>query len=395
MKVVKKINNHELDILDFVLKIWEHKLKIFLITSLTVIVLFYAENKKTISINAITELKPISSIEDSKYSAFRNYLDFINMRKFDDGIMKKKIDFEGLSRINKAGFLNRFVETLKDKEILIDGITKFKLVKRENYTNEDAYKIAVEKLASKINLYSIERENEEKVYKIRFKVKNQNIWRRFLKFIDEETNKKIKNDYTYLKNSYIMNEKNFLKFAEEDIKNEVDYNKKNKNLINNKKLSFLKEQANIARALDIKSNSNFVMPYNHYDNNFYFDLSYQQQNDNNYYLRGYLMIEKQIELIEARNKDSYNEKVLLGKFEEQRSIRLRDIERLDMLFKETPLNSNNFKAAIIDINSTNYQSNQKKPLKTILTALLIGLLISFLYVISIETIGNRLKVSIK
>ena len=57
--------------------------------------------------------------------------------------------------------------------------------------------------------------------------------------------------------------------------------------------------------------------------------------------------------------------------------------------------SNNFKAAIVDVNTTNYKSDKKTNLKVILAAFFIGLLISILYVVFIEAIGNRLKLLIK
>ena len=218
-------------------------------------------------------------------------------------------------------------------------------------------------------------------YQIVFKISDQNLWRNFIKFVHGEINKKIKLDYAYLINKNLMNEKNFLQFLEEDMKTNIEFIKKKNSLISVDRLSFLTDQTNIARELDIKVNV---------------DLDIRQ--DINYYLRGYQMIEKEIEIINKRNiedEESYILKNLINDYENRKLISLRDIDRLDMLFKQTPINSNNFKAATIDLNSTNYVSDKKTNLKIFLTAFPIGLLISILYIVSLEAIGNRLKLLVK
>ena len=150
-------------------------------------------------------------------------------------------------------------------------------------------------------------------------------------------------------------------------------------------MAFLKEQAEIARTLNIKKNTleaeNFQT-----DNTIVTNI----KSENSYYLKGYEMIEKEISLISSRE----NEKAFISNLVElEKSKRAvlqnKKIERLRFLFLETPVTSkNNFRAAKIDFLTTVYK--QELSLKKILSiSIVIGLIISFIYLLLSNIIISR------
>jgi len=102
------------------------------------------------------------------------------------------------------------------------------------------------------------------------------------------------------------------------------------------------------------------------------------------------MIEKEISLINSRE----NEKAFISNLFEleknKRSIlQNKQIERLKMLFNETPVNNkNNFKAAKIDYVATEYKK-EKSLSKILVISTILGFLISLIYIAFNGIINNR------
>jgi len=93
------------------------------------------------------------------------------------------------------------------------------------------------------------------------------------------------------------------------------------------------------------------------------------------YLRGYLAIEQEIELMESRQSPS-SFVAQTPAIEEARLKLLQDttLTRAKQLFANTPIGTEQFTAAIYDINALGYKSKTKTLLVLILAGLLGGML---------------------
>jgi hypothetical protein len=230
-----------------------------------------------------------------------------------------------------------------------------------------------------------EDKNIQTYWQYNFKVSDKQSWRNFLEIIEKKGNEKVRQYLISQFNTNLDILSNRSKFELQDIDQNIaneleDY----KNSISSR-LAFLNEQAEIARTLNIARNTLKVEKFQT-DNTVITDI----KSENSYYLKGYEMIEKEISLINSRKNLEPFIKNLLELKKNKRSI-LQDnkIERLKNLFSETPAyDKSEFTAAKIDYVATVYKSNQS--LKKILgISLIIGLLISFIYVFFINVIASR------
>ena len=155
-----------------------------------------------------------------------------------------------------------------------------------------------------------------------------------------------------------------------------------------RKLVFLKEQAEIARALNIPKNNLIEAQSFVTDTGLIANLSAQIP----YYMRGFEMIEKEIDLIENRTTPEPFAKGL-NKLEELKNelITNKDLENLETLFKETPIaQSDIFSAAnIIFLSTKYYPVDQKSAVRMSIIALIIGALVGIFYVIFENAIRKR------
>ena len=151
------------------------------------------------------------------------------------------------------------------------------------------------------------------------------------------------------------------------------------------RLAFLKEQAEIARTLNIKKNT-LETEYFQTDNTIVTNI----KSENSYYLKGYEMIEKEISLISSRENEKAFISNLIELEKSKRDIlQNKKIERLKFLFSQTlVIDKNNFKAAKIDFLTTVYK--QEQSLKKILgISLIIGLIISLIYLFLGNIVASR------
>ena len=358
--------------------------------------MIYAEKSKEQVFTATTLVKPISSFDEINYKAFSTYLDLMASKQFKNkGINQPLNNILVLRNINREYLLSKFVENHNGRKILIKSIKKFNLIKRENYTNQSQYNISVEKLASKINLIPVYDKVEEKIivyYTLKFKVKDKELWQEFLKYTYDAINEDIRTNFINTFDQLLEGEKRFIKFQLQDIESKIKNLKAKYNLDILSQLSFLTEQAQLARKLGLADKqSNEIISSKIYDSDI-FDAS---RIDSNHYLRGYEMIEEQISIIKNRkNVEKYLPGFSLLSEQKRQLTMNKDLERLQKLFDLMPIKSNDFKSAIMLINSTSFTSDKKSIISTIIKAFLIGFLIGVLYVIISDAIRGRLKINL-
>ncbi|MDB3894478.1 hypothetical protein N9324_00190 [Candidatus Pelagibacter sp.] len=384
----KKIESDDLDLAVVIINIWNNKFKIAAITAIFItfsIALFFI-NKPPLK--AQTKILPITIFESNLYAQYNSLT--MPMGEKDD---KKIKDENRLDKIDKDYLLILFIEELQTKDIIIEAIKKYQLIDQKKFDSEDEYLKTVQKkalkliLLSPINVDGDKRSETRLNWIIEFEVDDENKWEQALSFIESEINNNIKN---YLKlnfNTILDNLKLLDQFKLEDLNLKINNAKKDYDNETSNRLAFLKEQSLIARKLNIENNTleveNFSTPSGVISN---------VQSAKPYYMRGYAMIEKEIELIESRNnkdKDAFTKNLL--DLEKQKRTLLEDklLDRTEKLFNNTPIViDNDFKAAKIIYQDTEFKASFSL-IKMILISGIFGIIFGMFYVLISNAIQQR------
>ena len=382
----KRIKNDEIDLIEVIVNIWNNKLKIATITAIFIIIsagLFFAIKPP---LNAKTEILPITIFENNLYSPYNSLL--TPQAQSDD---KKILSQKKLNTINKEYLLNLFVEELQTKEVVIEAIKKYQLIDQSKFNDEDEYLEKVEKYALKLDLLRpISLDNNNKSgdrlnWIIEFKVYDKEKWEKALSFIENEINKKIKLYLIENFNANLNNLKKIDQFEIEDLDLKIKNAKKDYETEIINRIAFLKEQALIARKLNIENNTLEVENFNTSSG-----VISNLQTAKPYYMRGYSMIEKEIELIETRtNKNAFTKNLFDLEKQRRDILENKSLERVANLFNNTPIFSDNdFKAVNIIYKNTEYKDSFKL-INTISIAGFFGILFGIIYVMISSAILNK------
>jgi LPS O-antigen subunit length determinant protein (WzzB/FepE family) len=176
-----------------------------------------------------------------------------------------------------------------------------------------------------------------------------------------------------------------IKFGLEDLAFEYERAQAKYQSTVDNQLALLKEQASLARTLDIKKRSLFTETYSNTSetNSSVGASSLSTVNtDAPTYLRGYIALEKEFDTLDTRKNPENFIPGLVG-IENARLILLQDtkIKRARYLMALTPIGSDVFTAVTYDIASLNFTSNQKTSLVLALSLVLGGMLGVFLLMI--------------
>jgi LPS O-antigen subunit length determinant protein (WzzB/FepE family) len=345
----KKPYNDEIDISDIILNLWENKIKIIGITTAFLILGFLYFNSLAKNFIATTNIKPISTFEADKYKLYNSLAEKRRCRW-------RSVGGEGVVNINQETLLDLFIQKIKTTEIIEDGIIKFKLVNKDNFKTEIDYQEKIQQtailIADQIKPPSVDEKNENNkkpYWTLNFKTRDKESWKNFLKYLENKANEEIRQSLinTFNKEIEILNVSS--KFELEDIEQKIANELNDYKISITNRLAFLKEQAEIARTLNIKKNTleaeNFQT-----DNTVVTNI----KSENSYYLKGYEMIEKEMSLISSRENEKLFIPNLIELEKSKRAIlQNKKIERLKFLFSETPVaNKDNFVAAKIDFLTT-------------------------------------------
>ena len=206
-----KFYNEEIDLLEIIIQMWKHKLKVVLIIIISLFVLLIYEMSKKPSENEFeinTKLESISTFEETKYASYNNYVDNVTLDNnkivyfFDDRNLEDKkitsntsnfhpnaINYSVFKKITKSYLLNLFVEKINDPSFnLLDILDNSDL----NKMNDDRSK---EQLKKSYSIKIIK--NEENTISL-----NETSYNIILKTNDLESGKKI----IILLNKYVNNE---------------------------------------------------------------------------------------------------------------------------------------------------------------------------------------------
>jgi chain length determinant protein (polysaccharide antigen chain regulator) len=167
------------------------------------------------------------------------------------------------------------------------------------------------------------------------------------------------------------------KYAIEDIVQRKDRALARHNATIGQRLELLREQALIARALKLSNGSLSAQTFQNSST-----LVTASSNNEPLYLKGYLALEKEIELIKSR-KDAgvFIEEVIMLDDIKLKLLQDQTIVRAEQRLAITPIGSEDFTAVLYDMASIDYKSNRKTSLILALALVLGGMLGMFVLLI--------------
>lgn len=407
----KKNISKELDILDIIEIIIKNKLKIILITFFFFIlgsIYQYALKEEKLTGTVVTEIEPISTFEEFKYLDYnlfyRNFFILNHYSKSQLDLPENQLSTEfyrnKFQTINKNFLLELFIAKFNEKSFLINIIKNTNLLKKENYSDEKDFEEAILKLLSTIKLIPPEFDNERMInvsnWRIQFETSKVETWKNTLNDIEKKINEEIQMYLSNYFNDLIKEEIKYKQFLIEDIDLRISfvlgiYEGQMKN-----KIAYLEEQAKIARLLNIKSSSlNFIPNTMVSLNNKSLINEEVISSTIPYYMRGYEVIEKEIELINSRkNRELYVEEMPQLQQEKKLLLSDKNILRLKKIFSKTPImEKNKFSAAKILVRSSKskYSSNSSNQTPVVALSVIFGFIFSVIIVLMQTSYKNRFK----
>lgn len=360
----------EIDFTELLLFFWDGKWKILAFVLISVIFVFGYQSYQPVSFDLTTKVKPISSIENDIYTQSNDFNFFIITRKI---------------------LFNLYVEKLQQTSLWEDAI-------RENGMIKDIDDEII-KFASSVKILPLKKKEVEEVeelewlVEVKIKSSNFNRWKQVLNSVNSAANQSVKNTLKQrFENSVYINEvklKMELEDTEEKIENALnDYDK-----MTSQRLSFLKEQAVIARKLNIAKN---VSQTQISDNKGVLSLVNTSipENPKFNYLRGYEAIETEILLTENRNnKEEFVDGLLELQQKKRETEQDKKVERAKIFFSQTPIMTNeSFVAAKMEVFTTDIKQDpsKRKNMLTLVLAILLGGIIGTIYLV-ISNAKKKLK----
>ena len=378
----------EIDLLSLFQTLWDGKWKIVsIIAVLLLSVLGFTIINPNITFIATTEIKPIASFEIDNYALFNSSLKIAVKKDLNSSleiIVKKEKESkedredkeDSIFEITKESLLNSYIEKIEEGTLLATGVEKFNLINKDAFNSESDYREAIEKFVSDIEILKPINEDgkakgESRLHHVlSAEYNDEDKWKQLLFFVKDEANKSVKNTIINRFETIVSVQQQKKNFAIKDIDTKIDNIKQDYERITIDRLTFLTEQATIARKLDIEKNTNAMI-------------------DSPFYLRGYLAIDEEIKQLNTReNKNSLIDG--LYELEKQKRELEQDetIKRAEDLFNKTPINQNDFQATIVKVAATDYKTNNKTRLYYAL-AIVLGGMIGVFYVLIANAFRNR------
>ena len=390
----KKQIDDEIDLIAIILTVWTNRYKIFLITLIfiTVAAGYYLIKKHKFI--ATTKINKISIYDESLYIPYNSLINSVlDIKNIDVEDKPVNNSYEIIkNEINKDYLLNLFLVKINEQDILVKALDKFKFIDRDNkvFNNELLYFDQLEKLASKLKLnqQSKKDSSSEPSWTIQFETFDKDKWEDVLKYINDEINLSVQKTLIERFHIYKSSLMQLNSYKIEDINNKMNNAKNDYLTLTNKRLSFLKEQAAIARELDITKNTLEIQSFT--DTKISSPIIANIQTSNPYYMRGYSMIEKEIELIENRlDKDNFTQNLFELNQKKREILQNKELMRVEKLFLNTPIfKPNAFKAANIIHSSTKYKSSISL-IVLLIYAAMIGLFFGIIYIFLYNEIIKR------
>jgi len=397
-----KIDEQEIDLLEILLILWKSKIKILIVTIILFILFginIFIKHKDTPVYLINANIKSISSADEfgySKLNLFINYENemmwqnkaenenyYKNINSSIDKLLMSSFSIQKfLGNIDKEYLLDLFVEKFLEGRTLKNNIKKFELVKKESFANEDLYEEEINRLASNFKITKNLNFDKDAIlnWQIQIESTQNSDWKEFFKSVELELNEETRLYINQIVKEIILQKKFENLYNIENINREIElafvsYEKKMSN-----RIAFLKEQAEIARTLGMEKNNQIKSSETQINK---IKINENFITETPYYMRGYEVIEKEIDLIINRK----DKKVFIEKIRELEDLKNRinsdeTIERFEALLLDTPIyNPKKFSAGKISLielknNSvTDYKNLSTQIMVIIFSGLILGSII--------------------
>jgi hypothetical protein len=342
---------------------------------------------------AVSEITPISSRSTNDYSLLNSYINLITSNLnvnnndgtssdyFNDLIKIIKNDIKKL-KISKDAFYNKFIEELQFKKVIEDAFKEYEILDRDDFQDLLSYNDAISGRAQSVKIVNNPKNETHPMgfWTLEFQFNNKEKWLDILKYLNKEVNENVRKDYVNFIDLQIENYQNLKLFRIEDVKDRIKIANFKYDTITGNRLAYLKEQARIARKLDIKFNAirsiqsetkQIILANDKYS----------------FYLNGYLAIEEEIDLIEEReNKEPFIDNLVLYKQEIMDLLNEKVMMRIENIIKETPVyKKTDFMSGNILIKGTMFKTNN---INLYIIIGLLGIITGIFYVIINSFIRN-------
>jgi len=377
MSEVRPTYDDELDLVELAQTVWDGRWKIVAVVALSVLSVFgYQTIQSQPNFEALTEIKPITSVEAERY---------------------RQSNALGFFEVTPNTLLNLYIEQLDERTLFEEAIHKYQLLDIENFEDKQAYDEAVIALASSIeilppiNVDGTEREDVKRFWTIGFEYNDDAKWKQVLLSVDSLANQSVQRILQQRFRTSLSVAKQKQIFELEDLDLLITNALEDYERTTSDRLAYLSEQASIARKLGVAKNTIEAQTFSAQNG-----MIANVETKTPFYLRGYEAIEKEIELIKSRTKKEAFVSGLLELEQKQRTLKQdKTLERADILFASTPIMStNDFSDVSVTVDATEIEDKSKEMLMLALSVV-IGGMVGVFYVFFSSAVRKRKEVSSK
>jgi LPS O-antigen subunit length determinant protein (WzzB/FepE family) len=397
----------EIDLIQLIETVWDGKWKIIAITTACVLGVFsFQVLGPAPSFEATTEIKPILASDAENYRQ-SNALGFFAVYRDIEARDQAQLAFRDRDRdrdraeIPSAVLDQLFIEQLGNRPLLASIFKKHGLLLREKFDSDRDYELALEQLSATVyilppvNEDGTQRGESRRHWTLKFEFNDDGKWLAALAELKDTANKNVRNTVKSRFDNLLASVKQKRAFDIEDLDAQISIMIATYDSEILRRLVHLTEQAAIARKLGISKQTSIPQP------SIYQSLNTQGveslanrtskiETEIPLYLRGYDALEKEIELIKARqDKRAFIEGLLPLEQKKLALAKDQTPERAERLFAEAPvMKSGDFQAASFDVAATEFEDKSKRTLMLALAAV-VGGMIGVVYVLIASAMRGR------
>ena len=381
MKKNKINKNLDLDLIELFQVAWNGKwiISTIMVVSLIISVGYY-KKKNDAQLNYFTSEIEFLKINNQEAELYSNY-NFIISYKATTGEIRPQEFFQ----INREYLFELYLEIIQDKEVFQEAIKNSEMINKKNYPSEKEFNTAINEKVSSIIIYVpdiikkkyFENDKINLNWRINFFHNNEAEWMSVFEEANKLTNEKvIEIIKTGFKHSLNHEKQKFLQKVEDidlEIKDLI-YRSKEESKI---KLKHLKQQAEIARVLNIENHSPKYLG-----------------DEDLYYLKGYIAIEKEIEFINENlndnNYDKYQSSIINLQIRKKNLLNDDSLNVIEREFNSTPvvIGSKDFTAAKIKYEPAQYVKHGLISPKVTAFVILMSLAVGLVFLLVVRQIRS-------
>ncbi len=365
----------EVDLVELIQTVWNGKLVILAFVFVSLAAAFgFTITRPAPDFIATSQIKPIFTEDEENY------------RKFNE---------VGVYQVNADRLLALFIEQLDSRQVFERLMVKHRLLERNDFDSDEDFDDALVQLASSINIAPPADDESQQLggyaknWTLSFEYNDRDKWLALLKDLKLETTREVQRLVTtqFANITEAMVTKRA--FELEDLEIAIDNTFADYEQAVTSRVAFLKEQAAIARTLNVADNTIETQSFASQSG-----MITNITTEVPFYLRGYKAIEKELELLLSR-EDLAPFIDNLAKLQSQKRTVEQDktVERAKSLFALSPIGSEQgFSAVSFEAASTTFKTQSNRMLVVILAAF-IGGIIGIAYVLVSNAIKNRAMVT--